>query len=168
MAELAHAYVSLRISTQGMGQDVRKALTGIESDAAKTGQSMGGKISSGIGSVLKKSAIGVGVAGGAALAAGLHKGIGRLSAIETAEAKLSGLGNSAADVGNILDVALSAVKGTSYGLEEAATIAASAVAAGIKPGQELERTLKLTGDAAAIAGTDLQSMGSIKIGRAHV
>ncbi|HIY65345.1 MAG TPA: tape measure protein, partial [Candidatus Agrococcus pullicola] len=161
MAELATAWVSLRISSQGARQDVTRALQGIESDAQKTGQNMGSKISSGIGSVLKKSAIGVGVAGGAALAAGLTKGIGRLSAIETAEAKLSGLGNSAADVGNILDVALSSVRGTSFGLEEAATIAASAVAAGIKPGQELERTLKLTGDAAAIAGTDLQSMGSI-------
>ena len=161
MAELAHAYVSLRVSTGGMRGDVRKALTGLEPEATKTGQSMGSKLSSGIGSVLKKSAVGVGVAGGAALAAGLTKGIGRLNSIEQAEAKLSGLGNSASDVGSIMDNALNAVRGTAYGLDEAATIAASAVAAGIKPGQELERTLKLTGDAAAIAGTDLQSMGSI-------
>lgn len=161
MAELAHAYVSLRISTQGMGQDVKKALTGIEGDAGKTGRSMGQKLSSGMGSVLKKSAIGVGVASGAALAAGLTKGVGRLNSIEQAESKLSGLGNSASNVGGIMENALASVKGTSYGLEEAATIAASAVAAGVKPGQDLERTLKLTGDAAAIAGTDLSSMGSI-------
>lgn len=161
MAELAHAYVSLRISTQGMGQDVKKALTGIEGDAGKTGRSMGQKLSSGMGSVLKKSAIGVGVASGAALAAGLTKGVGRLNSIEQAESKLTGLGNSASNVGGIMENALASVKGTSYGLEEAATIAASAVAAGVKPGQDLERTLKLTGDAAAIAGTDLSSMGSI-------
>ena len=161
MAELAHAYVAIRASTGGLRGDVRKALTGLEPEATKTGQSMGSKLSSGIGSVLKKSAVGVGVAGGAALAAGLTKGIGRLNSIEQAEAKLSGLGNSASDVGAIMDNALNSVRGTAYGLDEAATIAASAVAAGIKPGQELERTLKLTGDAAAIAGTDLQSMGSI-------
>lgn len=161
MAELAHAYVSLRVSTGGMQGDVRKALTGIENDAQKTGQSMGSKISSGIGSVLKKTAVGVGVAGGAALAAGLTKGIGRLNSIEQAQSKLTGLGNSASDVGGIMENALAAVKGTAYGLEDAATIAASAVAAGVKPGQDLERTLKLTGDAAAIAGVGLSEMGSI-------
>ena len=161
MAELATAWVSLRVSTQGMQGQVRKELTGIEADAQKTGQSMGSKISSGIGTALKRTAVGVGVAGGAALAAGLTKGIGRLNSIEQAEAKLSGLGNSASDVGSIMDNALNSVRGTAYGLDEAATIAASAVAAGIKPGKDLERTLKLTGDAAAIAGTDLASMGSI-------
>lgn len=161
MAELATAWVSLRVSTQGMRGDVNKALQGVEADSQKTGQSMGQKMSSGIGSVLKKTAVGVGVAGGAALAAGLTKGIGRLNSIEQAEAKLSGLGNSASDVGSILENALTAVRGTAYGLDEAATIAASAVAAGVKPGKDLERTLKLTGDAAAIAGTELSDMGSI-------
>lgn len=161
MAELATAWVSLRVSTQGMRGQVRKELTGIEADAQKTGQSMGSKISSGIGTALKRTAVGVGVAGGAALAAGLTKGIGRLNSIEQAEAKLSGLGNSASDVGSIMENALDAVRGTAYGLDEAATIAASAVAAGVKPGKDLERTLKLTGDAAAIAGTELSDMGSI-------
>lgn len=161
MAELATAWVSLRVSTQGMQGQVRKELTGIEADAQKTGQNMGSKLSSGIGSVLKKTAVGVGVAGGAALAAGLARGVGRLNSLDQAESKLLGLGNSASDVGSIMENALNSVKGTSHGLDEAATIAASAVAAGIKPGQDLERTLKLTGDAAAIAGTDLQSMGSI-------
>src|SRR5699024_7876816 len=42
-----------------------------------------------------------------------------------------------------------------------ATVAAAAVAAGVKPGVELERTLKLMGDAATIAGTDMAAMGSI-------
>lgn len=161
MAELAHAFVALRVSTGGMQGDVKKALTGIESDAQKTGQSMGSKISSGIGSVLKKTAVGVGVAGGAALAAGLTKGIGRLASIETAEAKLAGLGNSASTVGGVMENALAAVKGTAFGLEEAATVAAGMVAAGIKPGQELEGVLKTVGDTAAIAGVSMQDMGSI-------
>src|SRR5699024_404325 len=57
--------------------------------------------------------------------------------------------------------ALDSVKGTAFGLEDAATIAASAVAAGVKEGKDLTDYLTLTGDAAAIAGTDLGEMGSI-------
>ncbi|GAP53958.1 tape measure protein [Arthrobacter sp. Hiyo6] len=57
--------------------------------------------------------------------------------------------------------AMAAVKGTAFGMDEAATVAASAVAAGVKPGKELERTLKLTGDAATIAGVGMGDMGAI-------
>jgi len=60
-----------------------------------------------------------------------------------------------------MDNALASVQGTAFGLDEAATVAAGAVAAGIKPGKELQSTLKLVGDAATIAGTDLSSMGAI-------
>src|SRR5690606_36670163 len=61
----------------------------------------------------------------------------------------------------IMNNALDAVKGTAYGLNEAATAAASAVAAGIKPGKELYKYLTLVGDAAAIANTDFNEMASI-------
>ena len=60
-----------------------------------------------------------------------------------------------------MENALAAVKGTAFGLEEAATVAAGMVAAGIKPGQELEGVLKTVGDTAAIAGVSMQDMGSI-------
>lgn len=107
---------------------------------------------------LTKPAIAASVAlGGLALG----KGWSRMIQIDNAKAKLTGLGHSAKDVQKIMDNALSAVKGTSYGMDAAATTAASAVAAGIKPGQELERYLRLVGDAAAIAGTDMSEMGSI-------
>ena len=88
-------------------------------------------------------------------------GFNRALNIEQAEFKLKGLGHSAAEVENIMDDALASVKGTAYGLDEAATVAASAVAAGVKPGQDLERTLKLVGDAATISGRDMASMGAI-------
>src|SRR5690606_619525 len=77
------------------------------------------------------------------------------------EGKLTGLGHSAKTVEKIMGNALSSVKGTAFGLDEASTVAASAVAAGIKPGQDLERVLKLVADAATIAGTDMGSMGAI-------
>ena len=61
----------------------------------------------------------------------------------------------------IMENALNSVKGTSFGLGEAASTAASAVAAGVEPGKELERYLKLSGDAAAVAGVDINEMGAI-------
>jgi tape measure domain-containing protein len=91
----------------------------------------------------------------------LTKGFGRLQDIENAEFKLRGLGHTAESVEQIMEDALSAVKGTAFGLGEAGTIAASAVAAGVKPGQELAKFLTLTADAAAIAGTDLAEMGGV-------
>lgn len=88
-------------------------------------------------------------------------GMDRALNIEQARFKLQGLGHDANETQQIMDNALAAVKGTAYGLDEAATVAASAVAAGVKPGQDLERTLKLVGDAATISGRDMNSMGAI-------
>lgn len=128
---------------KGMGDRLNKAI--------------GPKIWTGI----KWGALGVAGAIGGALLGSLKKGWDRLSGIENAESKLSGLGHSAEDVSLIMDDALAAVKGTAFGMDEAATSAASAVAAGIEPGKDLEKYLSLVGDAATIAGSDLGEMGSI-------
>jgi len=108
--------------------------------------------------------VGAVTAGGAivgTLGTALFKGFNRLKGIEQATAKLKGLGHSGATVQKIMDNALASVQGTAFGLDEAATVAATTVAAGVKPGKELEKTLKLVGDAATIAGVDLTSMSSI-------
>lgn len=159
--ELATAYISLVPETSRIAPEVKKALKVTEKTADGSGKSMGDKLSSAMGSTLKKSAVGIGVAAGGAIGTGLTKGIGRLNGIEQAEAKLRGLGHSADSVGAIMDNALASVKGTSFGLEAAATTAASAVAAGIQPGQELETVLKTVADTATIAGTDMAEMGTI-------
>lgn len=159
--ELATAYVSIVPETSKIAPEVKKALGAAEKGSEAQGKSMGSKISSGMATTLKKSAVGVGVATGGVLATGLTKGIGRLSAIEMAESKLTGLGNSASDVSTIMQNANAAVKGTAYGLDEAATTAAMAVASGIKPGAELEQVLKTTADTAGIAGTSMSEMGAI-------
>ena len=91
----------------------------------------------------------------------LVKGFNRLAGIDEARAKLMGLGHDAQSVEKIMESALESVKGTAFGMDEAATTAASAVAAGIKPGKELTRYLSLTADAAAIAGSSMAEMGSI-------
>ena len=66
----------------------------------------------------------------------LFKGGQRLVAIDDATNKLEGLGHSAKEVQRIMDNALASVKGTAFGLDEAATTAAGAVASGIQPGKQ--------------------------------
>ncbi|MGE6376616.1 peptidoglycan DD-metalloendopeptidase family protein [Peribacillus muralis] len=91
----------------------------------------------------------------------LVKGFNRLVGIDTARAKLTGLGHDAEGVEKIMESALEAVRGTSFGMDEAATTSANAVAAGVEQGKELTRHLSLTGDAAAIAESSMSEMGSI-------
>lgn len=158
--ELATAYVSLVPSARGMRERIARELD-IDAPAEKSGTSAGRRLTGALGSALKKSVVGIGVAAGAALSAALVKGWGRLTAIEDAQAKLAGLGHSATSVKTIMDNALASVRGTAFGLDEAATVAASAVAAGIKPGNDLRRVLGLVGDTASIAGSSMAEMGAI-------
>lgn len=93
--------------------------------------------------------------------AAFTKGWSRLSDIEGATATLTGLGNSAADVSAILQDANAAVKGTAFGLGDAAKTASAAVAAGVKPGRELQQVLTTVADTAAITGDNISDMGLI-------
>lgn len=161
MAELGVGYISIVPEVSKISPGIAKALKGADVEAAKTGQSMGAKLSDKLQGTLKKGAMGAGVAAGGFLAAGITKGIGRLNSIEQAEAKLKGLGNSTKQVGSIMENALASVNGTAFGLEEAASSAAGLVAAGIKPGKQLETTLKTVADTATIAGASMQDMGTI-------
>jgi tape measure domain-containing protein len=144
---------------------MKGATAGVESELngtmSKAGASGGHKFAGALGSAVKKTVAGVAVAAGAVLTTSLFQGFNRLQAIEQATAKLDGLGHSAKTVDRIMGNALASVKGTAFGLGDASTIAASAVAAGIKPGHELTRTLALIGDAATIGGTSLSEMGAI-------
>lgn len=120
--------------------------------------SAGKKISS-VGDSLASKITKPALAAGAALAGiTIGKGFIRLTGIDDARAKLQGLGHDAQSIEAIMDSALTSVQGTAFGLDEAATTAANAVAAGIKPGQELTRYLTMTADAAAIAGTSMSEM----------
>src|SRR5690606_31764006 len=95
-----------------------------------------GGILGGVGK-LAKGALGV-VAGVGAAVAGLAAagGISRALNIDTAQTKLKALGYDAQEMSGIMDSALESVKGTSYGLGDAATLASQALAAGIPQGQK--------------------------------
>lgn len=136
------------------------AMKGVGSEFSRFGESFGGvgKLVAGAG----KAAVGTVLGIGAALTGlAIKGGFERAMNIENAKAKLAGLGHDTQAVTSIMDNALAAVKGTAFGMGDAANIAASAVAAGIAPGQALERTLKLTADSAAIAGIGLGEMGQV-------
>lgn len=160
--ELATAYVSIVPEAKGFGtkasKDIGSQLGGV---GEKTGKSIGSKMSGALGVALKGGAAAAGGVAIAGIGMALTKGFQRLKSIDDARGKLAGLGHSAKAVDGIMDNALASVKGTAFGLGEAATTAAGAVASGVKPGQDLERTLSLVGDAATIAGTDMGSMGAI-------
>ena len=163
MAELGVGYISIIPETSKITPGIKKALSGAagSADAEGTGRGIGTKLASGIGKTLKIGAGSAAVAAGGVVAGGIAKGMGRLTGIENATQKLSGLGNSAEQVQSIMDNALGSVKGTAFGLEEAATTAAMAVAAGVKPGKELEGVLTTVADTAAIAGSSMADMGQI-------
>ncbi|AUH68525.1 tape measure protein [Gordonia sp. YC-JH1] len=161
MTELAVGYVSLVATTDKIPPAVRKALGQAEGEAEKSGKAMGSKMSGALGKALKTGGAAAAAAGVATIGTAMVKGFQRLSAIDDAKGKLAGLGVTAADTSKIMDSALTAVRGTAFGLGDAATIAGNAVAAGIKPGQELTKYLSMTADAASIAGVSLSDMGSI-------
>ncbi|GAA3581038.1 hypothetical protein GCM10022198_00160 [Klugiella xanthotipulae] len=150
-------YVEVMPSTKGIGRAVEKDITGQFGASEKAGTGFWSRM----GGLAKTTAK---VFGGAVAVVGalsIKGGISRALNIEDAQAKLKGLGHDTKTVEAIMKNALGAVKGTAYGLDSAATVAASAVAAGIKPGKELEGYLRLTADAATIAGTSMEDMGSI-------
>ncbi|WP_336832995.1 peptidoglycan DD-metalloendopeptidase family protein [Staphylococcus pseudoxylosus] len=136
-----------------MGKNIQGIGTQLGTISQKTGQ-VGMSLTN---NITRPAGIAAAAVGGIALA----KGWARLVEIDNAKAKLSALGNSGKQVETIMTNANTAVKGTSFGMGEAATTAANAVAAGIKPGKELTQYLTNTGDAAAIAGVGMDEMGRI-------
>lgn len=165
MAGNYQAWVEVVPEFKGFNKSVNKNVTdslGAAGDAG--GKTFGGKLAGALGAIAKPIAIagGVAFAGiGAAAGLALTKGLDRSLSIQDATAKLTGLGHSGESVQTIMDSALASVKGTAFGLGDAAGVAAGAVAAGIEPGEKLTRVLSLMADSATIAGTDLGSMGSI-------
>jgi len=122
---------------------------------------VGGRVNDTLAKWVKRGVTGVVGTALGGLTLSLTKGFSRLRAIDDAQAKLRGLGHTAEEIKSIMDSALSAVRGTAFGLGDAATIAASAVASGVSVGKDLTRYLSLIADTAAIAGAPLAEIGAI-------
>src|SRR5699024_10150019 len=85
----------------------------------------------------------------------------RFVGLDTAKAKLEGLGYSTKDVGRITDQVTSAIKGGMTTMAEGTDVAAGALAAGVKEGKELEKYIKLVGDAAVGSNRPVADMAQI-------
>ncbi|ASE37793.1 peptidoglycan DD-metalloendopeptidase family protein [Staphylococcus pettenkoferi] len=88
-------------------------------------------------------------------------GFDRLVGLDTAKAKLEGLGYSTKEVGTITDQVTHAIKGGMTTMAEGTDVAAGALAAGVKQGKDLEHYIKLVGDAAVGANRPVSDMAMI-------
>ena len=149
--EIASAYVSLSADTRQIPKDVRKALGQAEGTAASSGQSIGRKLSSGLGKAMKVGGLAAGATAAAAISKSLTSGFQRLDAIEQAQTKFEALGYTAKQQAGLMDDVTESVKGTAFATSDAADAAAMALAGGIKPGKELTGVLKTVGDSASFA-----------------
>ncbi|MCG2451859.1 peptidoglycan DD-metalloendopeptidase family protein [Staphylococcus epidermidis] len=88
-------------------------------------------------------------------------GFDRLVGLDTAKAKLEGLGYSTKEVGSITDQVTHAIQGGMTTMAEGTDVAAGALAAGVKQGEELEKYIKLVGDAAVGSNRPVSEMAMI-------
>ena len=154
--------------SQGAQQGASAAGGGAGSAFGGLGAIAGGAFIGSLGSIIASKGMGLILefAGKAATAvADLIKGVlsagwDRLVSIDTAKTKMEALKLTASEVEIVMGNALEAVKGTAFGLGDAATVAANALAAGVKPGQALTDYLKLTADTAAVARKAGADMGA--------
>jgi tape measure domain-containing protein len=167
--EVGSAQVAIFPTFKGMRAAINSEVSAAGTEAGASGSknllsSLGGGLKSAAG-LAGKVVVGAGAVMAAGLAAtagaALKGGLSRALNIQDARAQLVGLKYDTETVDQVMTNALASVKGTAFGLDQAATLAGTAVAAGIKPGQALERTLKLTADAATIAKVPLSEMGDI-------
>lgn len=160
---IATAAIGLIPTIQGVKGNIAGQLanSSVMSSADQAGRSVGSRFGSTITSSLKGALKIGGVLTAAVAGVTLKGGFDRALGIEDAQAKMKGLGYDTKSVEKIMGNALGSVEGTAFGLDAAATTAAGAVAAGIKPGEQLEKTLKTVANTAAAAGTGMDEIGNI-------
>lgn len=160
--ELGTGYIIISPSTKGLG----KAIEGqIDQSTAAGVRKSGRTIVSNLGTAFKKVGnLGLGAitaVGGGLAALAAKGGFDRALNIERAQTKLKALGHDTKSVDGIMSNALASVKGTAFGLGDAASAAAGLIASGIKQGDELTTVLTTIGDVAQISGRELTDIGLI-------
>ncbi|WIY84337.1 peptidoglycan DD-metalloendopeptidase family protein [Propionimicrobium sp. PCR01-08-3] len=153
--DLGTAWIQISPSMKGVRASVEKELGGVNTTK------MTSSISGAFTSVAKIGGAALATVGGAVAGLAAKGGIDRALSIENAQAKLTGLGHDANSVSGIMKSALDSVKGTAYGLGDAATVAASLSAAGVQSGEHMTNVLKTVADTAQISGRSLTDIGTI-------
>lgn len=160
--DIGVVYVHVEPSGKGFGKSIEGDIGDAVSKASRKGSNtLISKIGGAFGKIGKvgRGAIATITGGITALAA--KGGFTRALNIENAQAKLKGLGHDSASVTEIMNDALASVKGTAFGLGDAATVAASLSASGVKEGGQLTKVLKTVADTAQISGRSLTDIGTI-------
>jgi tape measure domain-containing protein len=136
---------------------IRKSFASVGSGMQAAGSKMQG-VGRSLSNSITKPALVAGVA-----AAGLTAKLGfdRLVGLDTAKAKLEGLGYSTKEVGSITDQVAKAIDGGMTTMAEGTDVAAGALAAGVEQGKDLEKYIKLVGDAAVGSGRPVSEMAMI-------
>ncbi|MFA5657085.1 MAG: tape measure protein, partial [Dysgonamonadaceae bacterium] len=134
-------------------EKVKRGLKGLVGEAGSFGDKF-----------LAAAGVGIAAAGAAAVAGvGLviKKGFDRALDIQDAKATLGALGYDLQQVQGIADDVVASVKGTPFALNDAMGAATSALAAGVKEGEELTSYLAAIGDAATVAKVPFGDMAQI-------
>lgn len=164
--ELGKAYVQIMPSAKGISGSIQKTLA---PEATAAGKSAGRNIATAIADSLSKAGstmtkyITTPALAAATAVSGLVGALGfkRLVGMDNAQAKLKGLGIEGKQLETVMENARNAVQGTTHTMADAANVAAGALAAGVKEGADLERYIKLVGDAATGANAPMSEMAQI-------
>jgi len=144
--------------------EVEKRATGFGNKMEAAGKKISnvGKGMTSVGNSLTKY-ITAPVLGATTAAAGLVATLGwkRLVAIDSAKAQLEGFGYSLKDVERISKQVNDAVTGTTMTMAEGTSVAAGALAAGVKEGEELVDYIKRVGNAAVGSNREVDEMAMI-------
>lgn len=159
--EVASAYVSIGASTKDLGKAINKQFAGVEAQADKASSRITSAIGGALSTVGKIAGGAVAILGGGIAALAAKGGFDRALAIDNAQAKMVALGYSGEQVQSVMDSALNSVKGTAFGLGDAASLASQFLAAGVKEGQALDRALGAAADAAAVANVPLSDLQQV-------
>ena len=160
--DIGVAYVHVEPSGKGFGKSIEGDIgDAVNKASKKSSNTLISKIGGAFGKIGKVGTGAIVTLAGGITALAAKGGFTRALNIENAQAKLKGLGHDSASVTEIMNDALASVKGTAFGLGDAATVAASLSASGIKEGDQLTKVLKTVADTAQISGRSLTDIGTI-------
>ena len=165
--EVGTGYVTIVPNAEGFGQSLSKQILGKTRDVGgRASKSFSdafnlSTVGQAFGTVAKAGTAALGAVAAAAAGIAAKGGIQRALAIEGAQAKLVGLGHDSADVSAIMSDALASVKGTAFGLGDAATVAATMSASGVQSGEQMRTVLSTVADTAQISGRSMSEVGAI-------
>ena len=149
-SSMTRGFQNVAASAGSKFSSMGKSLQGVSQTTGEVGSKM-------TNSITKPAGIAAGAVGGLVGALGFK----RLLGMDAAEAKLKGLGYQGKEVAKIQGQVETAIEGGMTTMAEGTDIAAGGLAAGVEQGKDLEKYIKLVGDAAVGSGRPVNEMSQI-------